>query len=365
MNDIIYWIWFLGLEKISTKQKNMLLEQFISPELIFSLSRKNLEKTKILDKNKLDYFEQSKILKRAQNSLHFMAANNIHLITRNDQQFPEMLKNIYMPPLALFAKGDLSLLNTPVKIGIVGSRKPTISGAKYAKLFAKSLSAVGVTIISGLATGIDGNSHWGSLSELGRTIGVLGTGIDICYPQNNQKLFDLMAQKALIITEFNLGEKPLSYHFPLRNRIISGLSKGVLVIEARKKSGSLITVNHALDQGKNVYVIPGDIGEASWAGGNHLLKEGAKLVTEPKDILEDYIVCDQLETESEEKVIQLRKKPVTVDQQLLYELINKGYRTIDELVTYSNLPVNIVNSVLTMMEIEEIIAIKYGNILLI
>ncbi len=365
MNNIIYWIWFLGLKKISTKQKNMLFEQFLSPELIFSLNRKTLEKTKILDKSKLDYFEQNKILNHAQNSLQFMLKHNIHLITRNDQQFPEMLKNIYMPPLALFAKGDLSLLNAPIKIGIVGSRKPTVSGAKYAKLFAKSLSAVGITIISGLATGIDSNSHWGSLPELGRTIGVLGTGIDMCYPQTNQRLFDLMAKKALIITEFNLGEKPLSYHFPLRNRIISGLSEGILVIEAGKKSGSLITVNHALDQGKNVYVIPGDISEASWAGGNHLLKEGAKLVTEPKDILEDYIVCNQSKAASEETVIQLRKKPITVDQQLLFELINKGYRTIDELVTYSNLPVNIVNSILTMMEIEEIITIKYGNILLI
>lgn len=365
MNELIYWMWLMRLEKISIKQKNLLLDQFMSPEVIYSLSPETLAKTKVLDQKTVNYLCQVRSLDKAKQDLTYMEKNNIQLIPRGDLRFPESLANLYMPPLALYAKGDLTLLHAPLTIGIIGSRNPTVAGEKYAKLFSHSLSSVGVTIVSGLADGIDGRSHWGSVNELGSTIGVLGSGIDICYPRVNKKLFELMTEKALIITEFNLGEKPLPYHFPQRNRIISGLSQGVLVIEARKKSGSLITVNHALEQGKNIYVIPGDISGANWAGGNQLLKEGAKLVTDPKDILEDYIIFDQPVIKHHETAELTALKMATPEEQLLFDLISKGYHTIDELVVCSELPINRVNSLLTMMEIEEIIMIKYGNIVLI
>lgn len=365
MKDLIYWLWLMKLEKLSLKQKNLLLDQFIAPEEIFSLSRETLAKTRILDQKTVDYLGQAKSLDQAKANLADLEKNNIQLIARNDPKFPESLTNLYMPPLGLYARGDLSLLQAPLTIGMIGSRNPTVAGEKHAKLFSQSLSSLGITIVSGLADGIDGKSHWGSVNELGRSIGVLGTGIDICYPRVNQKLFELMAEKALIITEFNLGEKPLPYHFPQRNRIISGLSQGVLVIEARKKSGSLITVNHALEQGKNIYVIPGDIGSANWAGGNQLLKEGAKLVTDPKDILEDYIILNQPGIKPQELVDQSVLTMGTPEEQRLFDLIKKGYHTIDELVACSGLPISRVNSLLTMMEIEEIIVIKYGNIALI
>lgn len=365
MKELIYWLWLMSLEKVSIKQKNLLLEQFISPEEIFSLSPEALAKTKVLDQSTVNYFCQSRSLEKAKQDLSYLDKNNIQLIPRGAPEFPVALTNLYMPPLGLYARGNLSLLHAPLSIAIIGSRNPSVAGEKYAKLFSQSLSAVGVTIVSGLADGIDGKSHWSSVNELGSTIGVLGTGIDICYPRVNKKLFERMADKALIITEFNLGEKPLPYHFPQRNRIISGLSQGVLVIEARRKSGSLITVNHALEQGKNIYVIPGDIGGANWAGGNQLLKEGAKLVTEPRDILEDYIIFDRSAQNQNETRDQRTLKMATPEEQLLFDLIKKGYRTIDELVACTGLPINRINSLLTMMEIEEIIMIKYGNIALI
>ncbi|MBC3796511.1 DNA-processing protein DprA [Acetobacterium tundrae] len=367
MEEALYWLWFLGLEKITAKQKKIMLERFGSPQNIFSINRELLEKTNIFKKENLDYLERSKSLEKARHSMNYMEDQGIRMITREDPLFPEMLKNIYMPPAGLFVKGDVTLLNSSIKIGIVGSRNPTVLGKRYAKAFAQSLAAVGITIVSGLAAGIDGQSHWGSIDELGRTIGVLGTGIDICYPLSNQKLFDRMSNEALIITEFNLGEKPLPYHFPQRNRIISGLSQGVLVIEARKKSGSLITVNHALEQGKNVYVIPGDISASQWAGGNQLLKEGAKLVTDPKDILEDYVIVNNhSELKTAKKMMASKEKiMINIEEQTLYNLIRKGYTTIDELIIYSELPVNTVNGLLTMMEIEEVIDIKYGNIVLL
>lgn len=217
--------------------KNILLEQFLSPEVIFSLSAETLAKTKIIDQKTANYFSQVKSLDKAQQDLSYLEKHHIQLIPRCDPDFPESLANLYLPPLGLYAKGDLSLLRAPLSIAIIGSRNPTVAGEKYAKMFSQSLSSVGVTIVSGLADGIDGKCHWASVNELGRTIGVLGTGIDICYPRINQKLFELMAEQALIISEFNFGEKPLPYHFPQRNRIISGLSQGVLVIEARKKAG--------------------------------------------------------------------------------------------------------------------------------
>lgn len=365
MEESLYWIWFLSLAKITIRQKNLMIEHFGSPEIIYLIDRELLQKTKILNINDLDYLERTKTLEKASKIKDFIEKNKISLITRNDSRFPEQLKNIYLPPLGLFVKGDVSLLRSPLNIGIVGSRNPTKCGEKYAKLFAQSLSSLGVTIISGLATGIDSQSHWGSLGEIGGTIGVLGTGIDICYPKLNQKLFDLIAKEGLIMSEFNLGEKPLPYHFPLRNRIISGLSQGVLVIEARKKSGSLITVNHALEQGKNVYVIPGDISGPHWAGGNQLLKEGAKLVTEPKDILEDYVIVSQPNNIKNSNINLAKKTLTNPKEQLLYDLIEKGYTTIDDLVIHSELTISTVNSSLTMMEIEEIISVKYGNIVLI
>jgi len=369
VKDLIYWLWFMRLKKISLKQKNMLIEQFLSPCVIYSLSPETLLMTKIIDEKTVNYFFQSRSLVQATQDLSYLEKNKITLLLRHDPQFPESLLNLYTPPLALYAKGDLSLLQAPLSIAIIGSRNPTVAGEKHAKLFSQSLSSVGITIVSGLADGIDGKSHWGSINELGSTIGVLGTGIDICYPRVNQKIFDLMAQKGLLLSEFNLGDKPLPYHFPQRNRLISGLSQGVLVIEARKKSGSLITVNHALEQGKNVYVIPGDIGTCNWAGGNQLLKEGAKLVTDPRDILEDYVLFDQwtdhMETKADVYNKQTELKLTNPNERLLFDLIKKGYRTIDELVAGSGLPINQVNSLLTMMEIAEIIQIKYGNILLI
>jgi len=247
MDEKIYWIWFVGLEKISLKQKNSMIDRYIYPKTIFSLTQESMKKTGILKESGLDYFAKSKNLEKAKENRDFMEGNHIELITRESPYYPESLKNIYLPPVALFAKGDLTLLENKLTIGIVGSRNPTVQGEKYAKGFAGALASVGVTIISGLASGIDGNSHWGSLDELGNTIGVLGTGVDECYPKSNQKLYDRMSEKSLMISEFNLGEKALPFHFPLRNRIISGLSQGILIIEARKKSGSLITANHALE----------------------------------------------------------------------------------------------------------------------
>lgn len=203
--------------------------------------------------------------------------------------YPKQLLNIYEPPLKLFVLGNKKILEQK-SIGIVGSRNATEYGKKVALNFSRKLSENGVNIISGLALGIDTCAHLGALQaeSKGRTIAVLGSGLDEIYPKQNIELAKMIIRSGgCIITEYPLGTKPMRLHFPQRNRIISGLSRGILVVEANEKSGALITADFALDQGKDVYAIPGNILNINSIGTNELIKSGAKLVTNYKEILEE------------------------------------------------------------------------------
>lgn len=206
-------------------------------------------------------------------------------IDMNSKWYPERLKNIDCPPKQLYCLGDLELLNVKNSIAIIGSRNCSRYGERVAKEFAEGLSKNDVCVVSGLAKGIDAFAHMGCLGVGGKTVAVLGCGVDIIYPKENEELFyQILKQKGLIISEYPLGTKPEKQHFPARNRIISGLSDGVLVIEARKNSGTNITVDFALEQGKDVFVIPGNIYSKTSDGTNFLIKEGAIPVTTYHDI---------------------------------------------------------------------------------
>ncbi|MGL4607808.1 MAG: DNA-processing protein DprA [Eubacteriaceae bacterium] len=364
MNSKMFWHWFAGLEKITTQQKTALLKIKNSPKEIFDMGEKELSSCGYFKKETIEYIETHKNLDEAKKSVEFCNKEGIVLITILDHEYPNDLKDLYLPPVYLFAKGDIGLLGNPLKFGVVGSRNPTLQGEKNSFNFSKGLSQLGFTMISGLATGIDAACHCGSISENGSTIGVLGTGIDIRYPRTNEKLYDQMEEKGLLITEFNLGEKPLPYHFPLRNRIISGLSQGVLIIEAKKKSGSLITANCALDQGKNVYVIPGEINKSHSFGGNQLLKDGAKLVTEINDILEDFVIPGEELTPKNNRSESTRDKLEFTDseEKEIYDMIEKGYSNIDEIALISGREIKKVNCILTLLEIKEYVTVKYGNV---
>ncbi len=208
----------------------------------------------------------------------------VKIITIDDKEYPEMLKTIYDYPVSLFIKGDEKILNMPA-IAIVGCRECSSYGEKVAQYFAYYLSKKHINIISGLAKGIDSQSHIGALKAKGRTIGVIGSGLDIVYPKENQYLYDkIIEENGAIISEYPLGVKPEKMNFPARNRIISGMSQGILVVEAKKKSGTLITVDFALEQGRDVYVVPGNIDEINSVGTNDLIKQGARMVTTYKDI---------------------------------------------------------------------------------
>ncbi len=205
-----------------------------------------------------------------------------------DKEYPQKLKNIFDPPMKLYVVGDYKILNT-FKIGIIGCRKCSDYGKNCAEYFSSNLACRNVTIISGLAKGIDSFAHNSCIEAGGKTIAVIGSGLDIMYPEENKWLFDkIIKTGGAIISEYPLGTKPLKYHFPARNRIISALSDGVLVVEAKEKSGTLITVDFALEQGKNIFVVPGNINSLNSKGTNSLIKEGAKLVQNVADILEEY-----------------------------------------------------------------------------
>jgi len=207
----------------------------------------------------------------------------IKCIKITDNEYPEKLRHIYAPPQCLYVIGNESILSKK-GIAIIGCRNCTQYGAKNAYKFSYEISKLGINVISGMARGIDTYSHKGAIMAGGNTIAVLGCGLDVIYPKENRELYkNIIVNGGAVISEFPLGTPPLKHHFPIRNRIISGLSDGVLVIEATKRSGTLITVNHALEQGKDIYALPGNIDSENSSGTNDLIKEGAIPITNIDD----------------------------------------------------------------------------------
>lgn len=281
-----YWIWLASVEGLGPVKKFALLNKFETAKRIYNATEKEILKVDGMIDKIVQNMQKAKDAKLLEKYEKYILKNDIKIINISDDNYPVKLKNIYAPPITIFAKGDISLLNSK-SIAIVGSREPSKYGIYVAEKFSKELSKEGITIVSGLARGIDTFAHVGALSSFGKTIAVLGSGIDVVYPKENAKYYREISEKGLIISEYIVGTAPESKNFPQRNRIISGLSDGVLVVEARKNSGTMITTDFALEQGKELYVIPGNITSNLSAGTNNLIKEGAKLVTDVYEILED------------------------------------------------------------------------------
>jgi len=212
---------------------------------------------------------------------------NADLLCWHDADYPALLKEIYDAPPLLYYRGRRELLGGAL-FAVVGSRRPSRIGHGDAHAFGKALSNTGLTVVSGMALGVDGAAHLGALSGASSTIAVLGTGVDRCYPRGNAALYERIAAEGLLLSEFPLGSPPLRHQFPRRNRLISGMSLGVLVVEAAVRSGSLITAQQALEQNREVFAIPGSIHNPASRGCNRLIKQGAKLVESLDDILEEY-----------------------------------------------------------------------------
>ena len=240
----------------------------------------------------LKEISQKKVLfsrKKAEEEVMTAEIKGVQIISYEDQNYPYNLKQIEDFPPILYAKGNVDLLKNDNMLAIVGSRNASLSAMKLAENLASNIADNNITIVSGMARGIDKAAHKGALGHNGCTIAVMGTGIDVVYPQENEDLYkDIIKKNGLILTEYAFHTRPQASNFPRRNRIVSGLSKGVLVIEAGLRSGSLITAHQALEQGRDVYAVPGAPYDARSAGCNKLLKEGAQLVDTPEDILESF-----------------------------------------------------------------------------
>jgi len=263
--------------------------------------------------------------------------------------YPKSLFQIPDPPPLLYLRGQLR--SHEAAVAIVGSRRGTSYGLLTTGRLAEGLARYGVAVVSGLARGVDTAAHKGALQVGGRTVGVLGCGIDKVYPPENRNLFDEMAEKGALVSEFPLGTLPLAENFPRRNRIISGLSQGVLVVEAAENSGSLITAQYALEHGRDVFAVPGNITYASCKGSNRLIKQGAKLVDCVEDILEDLTGFEMPDADA-----PTRTKPtsfaLTPKEAAVYELLARSPLHIDDIISQTELTAGEVSSMLLHLELK-------------
>lgn len=281
-----YWIWLSRIEGLGPIKIKQLLELYKTPEKIWELNKDELMKVKGIGEKIADEILKIEYRENLEQYVEYMKKYNIGIVTILDSDYPKMLKHIYDAPVVLYYKGNRELLNNENIIAMIGSRQCTDYGKEVSVKLAYELAKKGICIVSGMAKGIDSYSHIGCIKAGGKTIAVLGSGVDYIYPKENVRLYNAILQTGgLIVSEYIIGTKPNKLNFPARNRIISGLSKGVVVVEAKEKSGTLNTVDFALEQGKDVFVVPGNITSLNSEGTNELIKQGARCITSIEDIL--------------------------------------------------------------------------------
>ncbi len=354
---ILYQVKYLRIQKIKAiLQKHSLSE-------LFKLDRSSLLKLDLSEQQikQLQQPNEDKITAL----MAWQKVSNNHILHWESEHYPALLLQISSPPLVLFCTGDINLLNTP-QVAIVGSRNASHYSLDNAFRFANELSNQEITITSGFAQGIDEQAHLGALFNQGKTIAVLGTGCDVIYPKRHSQLAKTVAQQGLFISEFPPGTPPRAQHFPRRNRIISGMSLGVLVIEASLKSGSLITAKFALEQNKEIFAIPNSIHDPRSKGGHMLLKQGAKLTESTADILEELINWTNqkrpfmVNREVNKKNSEKKSQHSFTNEAML---VNLGYEVtpIDVIAERAQLPIDVVLSQLLDLELQDLVTAVSGG----
>ncbi len=354
------WLALALTPGLGARMAGKLLRELGSPEAIFNASLTALEAQR-LPGVVAQAIHSRQPLSSAAKELAQAQAAGCRLLTWDEPEYPSRLREIYDPPPLLYVKGNIALLNRHV-ISIVGARRPTPYGNQMAESLARDLADRGLVIASGLARGIDSSAHKGALgSACGATIGVLGCGIDVVYPKENKKLFEEIAQRGAIISEFAMGTFPAPQNFPIRNRIISGMALGVVVVEGAQYSGSLITARLAMEFGREVYGVPGNATQPASFGPNQLIKQGAKLVTSWEDVVEELptpVRAELLpvETATSEERAMLVQQNLAPTERPLYELLSVDQsRHIDELVELSGLSSSEVLAALFDLELRGVV----------
>lgn len=355
LNELKGWIALNMIPGVGSVTFMRLVNFFGSPEDVLKASIKDLLNVKgltpatcqaIVDhRNKIDADRELRLIER----------HNLKVITIKDEDYPANLKNIPDPPPVLYVKGQI-LPRDSKSISIVGARKATDYGKRVANEISIELAIRGFTIVSGMAYGIDSAAHNGAISASGRTLAVMGNGLDIVYPGGNVELFKKIIDHGAVLSEFPIGTKPKKERFPIRNRIISGLSLGTVVVEASRTSGSLITANLALEQGREVFAVPGSIYSITSKGTNDLIKQGAKLVGSVEDILEELsnYTFEKVSNYLPEKIDPVELNLMD-DEMKVLNAIGLLPTHIDEITRSSNLPMSKVSSALVMLELRGLV----------
>jgi DNA processing protein len=342
-----------------------LVDYFGSPASVFTASRQALLTAPWRPNKKVcEALGRRDLRLAAAAELERIADAGISLLCWNDADFPQWLLNIPDPPILLYVKGRTEVLSKP-GISVVGSRAASSYGLKMAEDLAYQLARRGLTVISGLAMGIDAAAHRGALAAGGQTIGVLGCGLDVIYPEQNRKLFEIIPENGAIVSEYPLGTGPDGFRFPARNRIISGLGLGVLVVEATQRSGSLITADLALDQGREVFAVPGRADSVKSTGTHRLLQAGAKLVLDVNDITNELLLGEKAAGKppapDSNKIAEAVRAELSVEEKKIIGLLEVYPKTVDDVIVGSNLPVERVNELLLILEFKGLCEVLPGR----
>ena len=378
-----YWVWLSELKGLRNQTRLALLRRFGDPESIFYADADELLLTDGVERSQLKLLENHD-LAPADRILADCQRLDIRLLTLSDAAYPGRLKNIYDPPALLYCKGRLPLLDDLLCVAVVGTRDCTPYGVACAEKLGFGLASGGAAVVSGLAKGIDAAAIRGALRAGGVTVGVVGNGLDVYYPYESHYLYEDVASAGILLSEYPPGTEPASGHFPVRNRIISGLSLAALVVEAPEKSGALITAATALEQGRDVFAVPGPIDAPASVGCNCLIRDGAGLVSDASDILREYegrfvLNLKEIRKQPETLGYQARMAPepkpvaptlslrhsdaeLTDDQiAVLKALSDTEPMQVDDLTELVEIPTRRVLSALTVLEIDQYVAQHPGK----
>ena len=383
MSALKYWVWLAECRGVSNQAVLALLRHFGSPEDVFYADTGEILLTEGITREQAKALEDHK-LNKADKILADCQRLGLRILTIQDAEYPGRLQNIYDPPCLLYVKGRLPAIDEEAAVAVVGTRDCTPYGVACAEKLGYGLSSGGAVVVSGLAKGIDAAASRGALRAGGVTVGVVGNGLDVHYPYESRYLYEDIAAAGALLSEYPPGTEPAGSHFPARNRIISGLSLATLVVEAPERSGALITAETALEQGRDVFAVPGPIDAPASVGCNRLIRDGAGLVSDAWDILREYagrfpeklkqdeareqpaVLGYQTRQKAEPKPVppslDLNKSSLTDDQlNLLRAMSDEEPALVDDLIEQTGIPTRRVLSALTLLEMEQLVTQHSGK----
>jgi DNA processing protein len=360
LDSSLSWLALALTPGLASRLSGRLLKEFGSPEEVFRAPLPRLERCKLPAAVAQAVFKKQAFKRAEKKLVSIRGIENCRLLSWTDPEYPQSLLQIYDPPVLLYVRGDAQVLNLP-SISIVGSRRPTLYGTQMAERMGREIAARGVVVVSGMARGIDALAHKGAMTVNGRAVGVLGTGINVCYPKENKKLYEKVLERGAIVSEFPLGTHPAPENFPIRNRIVAGMPLGVMVVEGAQYSGSLITARLAMEFGREVFGVPGNVTQPVSFAPNQLIRQGAKLVTNGADVIEDLptpvraMLVQAEQPEAEQRNLLLAAS-LNSSEKKIYDLLNSDEAVhIDDIVERSGLNSSEVLATLFDLEMKGIV----------